>query len=33
MFFNFLNKELGTLRDEATAILSTLQNQPFQTVA
>jgi hypothetical protein len=33
LLLNLLIEELGTPRDEATAILDTLQNQPFQTVA
>lgn len=33
LLLNLLIDELGTPRDDATAILSTLQNQPFQTLA
>ena len=33
LLLNLLIDELGTPRDEATTILDTLQNQPFQTVA
>jgi len=33
LLLNLLIDELGTPRDEATSILDTLQNQPFQTVA
>lgn len=33
LLLNLLIEELDTPRDEATAILDTLQNQPFQTVA
>jgi hypothetical protein len=33
LLLNLLIEELGTPRDEAIAILSTLQNQPFQAVA
>lgn len=33
LLLNLLTEELGTPRDEATAILNTLQSQPFQTVA
>lgn len=33
LLLNLLIEELGTPRDDATAILSTLQNQPFQIIA
>lgn len=33
LLLNLLIEELDTPRDEATSILDTLQNQPFQTVA
>jgi len=33
LLLNLLIEELGTPQDEATAILRTLQNQPFQAVA